>query len=187
LYVDASLEPAPHENAGANNEFIDVQWTRQGSPVTNILFTPSLKKNLLRVEDLYGKSHGLVYNPKGFDYVLRFTSGAFCCSNVKPRRFAECNLANGLYVGKSRLIEKSIAHDVLVLFDMQDKDELRLVRSDQVTLFDSTQLQGSPKYFEIQFLSDNSTAVKYYKDSLSLPGPNYWVPNQGDPPPGGLP
>jgi hypothetical protein len=188
VYADGDMVQHTHNKMGTNATAIDVKLFKGTELQTDMTFSQSLKKYLLRKSHLYGKESAPPFDRSKFDYILHFGSGKFCCSNVVPRRFAEANISSHLYTGKTVIPDTCIAHDVVVHFEMDDYSELRLERRDDGQLiFSSNQLSPVPRHFELQLIADDSTARKFFCDCLTLPGPNCWLPNQGHPPSQGEP
>jgi len=140
--------------------------------------------DILHLRDLYGAD--VPVSSKNFDCVLRFDAGLFCPAQVKPRKFKVYTSTGGQYTYSATeapvSIERPIAHNIHVLFLLDDGDKLELVR-DGVVFWSSSRLTFSHR-LEVEFIADNSTAEKFYRDALlSSLNDRCYVPNQGDPPP----
>ena len=160
-----------------------------GNSTGSIEVTDGLAQNILRRMDLY-QSNTPDFDRQKFDCVLAFTSGRFCCSMVKERRFVEYDLSTGNKTGKDHTPNKQIAHNVAVHFDLQDGDALELRKDDGTVLFSTTNLPPGTKRVDIDVVADNTTAAKLYRDALDLKAKGHttcWLPNQGDPPTLGCP
>ena len=124
-------------------------------------------------------------DPAKCDCIIHFDSGLFCPSMVKTRVFKEHKRqANGTlaYSPGDRLkTVRPIAHNVRVHFRLEDGEAMELARDEKP--FWSSKDYPATGQLEIEFVSDNSTAEKFYdvafKDEKSI----CWLPNQGDPPP----
>ena len=181
VYKNGYYYKNKHLKLGGYQSTIDVQWLRNGVPITGISVADCFKENLLRKSDLYS-SASPDYIRDNFDCIIKFSSGHFCCSNVMPRTFAETDVRTGLYTGKRKKVRKLIAHDAIVHFELVADDELKLTRSDGVELFSSNDLGTDVSHFEVQLIADNSTAERFFRDAMDHKGPTCWLPNQGHPP-----
>lgn len=183
-YVDAEEVPVRHNKLGAGK--INVIRTKGGVPVKGIQISRSLKKNLLRKKNLYEEPVP-DYDQKRMECKIHFASGNFRCSKVKDRRFIEVLVGGYNPTGKEKHFS-SIAHDVLVHFDLADDEELRLERENGPVLFSTGDVKAGTKHVEIELVANNSTAVKFFCDALDLTGRTHcWLPNQGDPTSTGTP
>jgi len=183
-YADGEEAPVKHNKLGQG--VINVIQTKGGVPVAGIKILDSLKRNLLRKEQLYdGRPPD--YNENAFECKIHFTSGNFRCSKVKDRRFIEVVVNGYAKTGKDKHL-RPIAHDVLVHYQLEDGDELRLEREKGPVLFSTTDLKPGTKHVEIELLTNNATATQFFCDALDLTGRTHcWLPNQGDPTSSGAP
>lgn len=182
-YADAEEVPVRYEKLGKGQ--INVIRTGGTDPVPPLKISDSLKTNLLRKETLYGKP-APPYDPKSIECTIHFTSGDFCCSMVKDRRFVEVPAGGGPPTGKDR--HELIAHNAVAHYDLADNEELRLERDNGTVLFSTNDVKRVPKHLEIEIVANNSTAARFFRDALDLKGRKHgWLPNQGDPPPTGVP
>jgi hypothetical protein len=139
--------------------------------------------DILHLRDLYGVD--MPVSAKNFDCVLRFDAGLFCSAQVKPRQFKVYRENNGQYLYSATdaplAVDRPIAHNIHVLFKLDDGDKLELAR-DGVVFWSSSRLTFAHR-LEVEFIADNSTAEKFYRDALTGLGDRCYLPNQGDPPP----
>jgi hypothetical protein len=183
-YADAREAPVRINKLGHGR--INVIRTGGVDPIPRLTISDSLKRNLLRKVDLYGKTSP-AYNERAFDCVIHFASGDFRCSKVKNRRFVEV-LVNGYAKTGNEKHLRPIAHDVLVHYLLADKEALRLERENGPVLFSTADLRTEATHIEIELLTNNATAEKFFCESLDLAGQtNCWLPNQGDPTSSGTP
>src|SRR5215216_2918225 len=138
------------------------------------------------MEDLYGKRKPKSVDRKKFDSIIRFESGLFSGSLLKPRYFDEYRKqANGKFAHtegcRRKLVSKPVAHNVLVQFTLDDGDALELVRDGKVIW--SSKDSGAKSRLEIEVIADNTTAEKFFRLALIEKMDSYWLPNIGDPPP----
>ena len=184
-YANGVKIPVRHDKLGQGT--VNVIHTKGNVPKTGIKIEDSLKKNLLRKEDLYGKGTAPDYNQQKMECMIHFSSGHFRCSKVKDRRFVEVSLAAGKPTGNDKHL-RPIAHDVLVHFKVADDEELRLERENGPVLFSTEDVPAGTEHVEIELVSNNTTAVQFFRDALDLTGRTHcWLPNQGDPTSTGTP
>lgn len=175
-YANAEEAPVRHNKLGKGT--INVIRTKGGAPVK---ISNSLKRNLLRKTDLYGKSSTPDYNMKAMECIIHFTSGDFRCSKVKNRRFIELVVAGYTPTGRDKYV-RPIAHDVLVHFLLADDEELRLERENGTVLFSTKDLKAGTAHVEIELLTNNDTARQFFCEAIDLSHQTLcWLPNQGDP------
>lgn len=146
--------------------------------------SPTFHDELLHMIDLYGE-HMPVDRAK-FDCIIRFDSGHFFGTMLKPRRFKEHKRqANGKYLhtpdAAVKMITKPIAHNVAVHFKLSKGEALELARDGVV--FWSSKDAGARERLDIEIIADNTTAEKFYRIALKGKRDSYWLPNQGEPPP----
>ena len=184
-YADGDKIPVKHDKLGRGT--VNVIHTKGNIPVKGIKIADSLKKNLLRKEDLYGQGTAPAYNWQNMECTIHFSSGQFRCSKVKDRRFVEVPLAGGQPTGNDKYV-RPIAHDVLVHFQLADDEQLRLERENGPVLFSTEDLAPGTQHVEIELVSNNATAVQFFREALDLKGRKHcWLPNQGDPTSTGTP
>jgi esterase/lipase superfamily enzyme len=168
------------------NSIIEVRHVKANGEIkkTGLMESPMFHRELLQLKELYGRD--MPVDRRKFDCVIRFDSGYFSGSLVKPRYFEEHKKqANGRFVhtaeDKRKLIRKPIAHNVLVHFKLNKGESLELVRDGEV--FWSSRDSGAKELLEIEIIADNMTAEKFYRQALQDKRDSYWLPNIGDPPP----
>ena len=184
-YANGEKIAVKHDKLGRGK--VNVVHTKGKDPVTGIKISDSLKQNLLRKEDLYGKGTAPEYDQRTMECTIHFASGHFRCSKVKDRRFVEVPIAGGKATGKDKHL-RPIAHDVLVHFYLADDEELRLERENGPVLFSTGDAPAGTDHIEIEIVSNNATAVQFFRDALDLTGRTHcWLPNQGDPTSTGTP
>jgi hypothetical protein len=148
--------------------------------------SPSFHSQLLHTEDLYGKGKHQAMDRAKFDCIIRFESGYFCGSLVKPRYFEEIKKqADGKFAHTEgcgrKLVKKPIAHNILVHFKLNNGETLELERDGKVIW--SSKDSGVKDWLELEIIADNTTAEKFYRLALKDEKDSYWLPNNGDPPP----
>jgi hypothetical protein len=111
---------------------VEVQHLKaDGEHTEGVKALPTFHGQLLHMKDLYGQHMPMDHSR--FDCVLRFESGNFCGSFVKPRYFAKRGRqANGRFehtqeCGRKPL-SKPIAHNVVVHFKLNEANALELAR-----------------------------------------------------------
>jgi hypothetical protein len=144
----------------------------------------SFHSDILHLRDLYGADVKTASD--SFDCVLRFDAGLFCAAQVKPRQFKLYRQQpNGEYTYSSAdaplVLDRPIAHNIHVLFRLEDGESLELVRDG--VIFWSSRWISITHRVEIEVIADNSTAEKFYRLALPSLSNQCWLPNQGDPPP----
>jgi hypothetical protein len=148
-------------------------------------YSDDFLKGLLRRSELYDGGVVPELIPSRFDWIFRFDSGRFRASSVKERAFkqveAHTNQANG-----NRRTLRPIVHDVVVHYELR-ADEYFELSNDDAKLWSTADHQNVTKRFDIEIVAPHGTAENYYRDALNHKGQHYWLPNQGDPGPMGLP
>jgi hypothetical protein len=138
---------------------------------------------LLHMKDLYDRD--MLVDRNNFDAIIRFDSGLFVGSMIKLSGFRkQQKLGDGHFaysLSDPPQVSKPIAHDVNVFFTLTEGESLELTRDGQV--FWSSRLLRLSDRLEIEFIADNSTAHKFYRDALKEELDTYWIPNGEDPPP----
>ena len=182
-YADGESTAVRHEKLG--NGRISVTRTKSGAPVTGVKISDSLKQHLLRKKDLYGDP-APNFDPNKIECTIHFTSGDFCCSMVKDRRFIEVPVSGGNLLSES--YSRPIAHNVVVHYNLEADEELRVERDKGTVLFSTRDVSSGTKHVQIELVANNATAVQFFREALDLKGrTSCWLPNQGDPPPTGGP
>ncbi len=178
VYANAEELPVNHPKLGKGR--ISVIRTKAGASINGLMITDSLKQNLLRKVDLYGDPSP-PWDLNGLECVIHFTSGTFRCSKVKDRRFEEVTIGSWQPTGGEQFT-RPIAHDVLVHFDLEDDEELRIENEQGPVLFSTKDLAPGTRHVEIELLTNNATAKSFFCSALDLRGRKHcWLPNQGDP------
>jgi hypothetical protein len=136
-----------------------------------------LSANRLTFDRLYGQDKEI--DETKFDCTIRFHSGYFRPSMIKARRFKSDQVTPG--ADPPKWID-SIAHNIVVHYTIEGREELRLVKGNQ-TIWSSKGHADSAKLLEIEFIADHATAEQFYRDCLKNHTGPHWLPNQGDPPP----
>ena len=151
-----------------------------GKEIANgIHLSQSLIKNLLRIHKLHGR---VVHTDRQkFDCCFHFNSGVFRCSHVMPRIFKEVNGITHQLTGQFKTTPP-IAHDVVVEYQLE-KGESFKIGSGKDDIWSTVSHPNVTKRFDLEVIAENSTAELYYREMLKLGRLNYWLPNQGHPPP----
>ena len=76
----------------------------------------------------------------------------------------------------------AIAHDVVVEYQLAAGESFRIASGNDV-LWSTAEYPNVTRRFDIECIADNSTTEFYYREMLKLGRLNYWLPNQGQPPP----
>ncbi|MEK6324649.1 MAG: hypothetical protein AABN33_23660 [Acidobacteriota bacterium] len=174
-------QPLSNTKLGKRNETIDVQHlAADGSVKAGVNQSQSFKKDILKKNELYptGTPDFIVSE---YDCILRFHSGDFESKDVRPRTFKEHRLSDDGATGNS-LPTRPIANDVLVHFDLDLGEELRLRRDGGTDVWSSSSIGSATKRVEVKLLTDTSLDTKYFRTALKHKGPHYHRPNP-DPPP----
>jgi hypothetical protein len=180
------VQSQPNIKLGNGKQTIDVQHlAADGSLKVGVTLSPSFTKTLLLKMDLYGKDVP-DFDETAFDCTFRFHSGDFDSSDVKPRLFKEQTVSRGVASGNDQTT-KPIAHDVLVNYDLEDGEILRIVREDGKELWSTRSAGSTANQIDVKVLADASTTMKYYDDAIQHKSSYCWVPNPADPPPVGVP
>lgn len=148
-----------------------------------IRLSESLYKSLLRMHKLHGR---IVHaDREKFDCCFHFNSGMFRCSHVMSRVFKEVHGVSHQPTGQVKTIS-SIAHDVVVEYELQDQETFQILapgKDKNESIWSSAEYPNVTRRFDLEVIAENSTAEFYYREMLKLGRQNYWVPNQGQPPP----
>ncbi len=184
VFVDRKGQDTSVPNKlGAGARLIEVvHKDASGSMKRNdIQHAPNFGSSLLKLSDLYG--HDVQVDWKSMDFILRFYSGYFVPSMVKQRDFKkyQSDAKNGMSFTGEKVSLDPIAHNIVVYFNLDDGETFELI-ADNTTILSSSSLAVSQKLV-IEVLADNSTADKFYCSCLMGGLTEYWMPNQGDPPP----
>ena len=143
-------------------------------------------EQLLHFEHLYGLGNHQPIEPKNFDCIIRFDSGHLRASMVKKRDFKEHRKQqDGSFKHDPKdkpTTVKPIAHDMVVYFTLADDEALELARDGAP--FWTSKGKAIGRRLEIEIAADNSTAEKFFRESMvDRNKASYFLPNQGDPPP----
>lgn len=163
---------------GNSNRRIDL-WhlLADGSGETRISLSHSFVDHLLDLRELYSDDQPSV-NLKAFDCILRFHSGEFHAADVRNRTF---KVVTPLGHIERTFTTKPIANDVVVHYNLEDGEELQLIRDDGTMLLSSSLLSGA-SHLEIRLNAGEYSDGKYYDAALLNRGEYIWLPNP-DPPP----
>ena len=151
-----------------------------------VLGAKGFQEKLLHLSDLYDTDDFPAIDSTKFDCIIRFDSGRFCPALVKPRDFKKYSMdattgkLAASYIEK-KTVHKPIPHNIQVHFTLEDGETIQFARDGKV--FWSSKDSGAKQRLDIDIIADNSTAEKFYCAALKCKGGNYWLPNQGDPPP----
>lgn len=182
IYADGEMvgEINPGQ-MGTGCRKIDVRkYDASGSEIaSNIELSQCLLKHLLRLHTVYG--HVVHSDRDKYDCLFHFNSGHFCSSKLKTRDFKEVHGKSHSETGRRKSLEL-IAHDILVHYELEPGETLRL-NCDGGKIWSSGDQEKIARRLDIEIMADNSTAEMFYREGLKLMGQNYWLPNQGDPPP----
>lgn len=171
----------PKTRLGTRNERIDVQHVAaDGSVKAGVNQSASFKKDILKKNELYPVDTP-DFIASEYDCILRFYSGDFESSDLRARVFKEHRLSDDGATGNSRTT-RPIANDVLVHFDLDNGEELRLRRHSGTDVWSSSSVGSATKRVEVKLLADISLDTKYFGKALKHKGPHYHRPNP-DPPP----
>jgi hypothetical protein len=151
----------------------------------------SLDNHLLHLDQLYcddedeeQRRFGLpVIDPAKFESMIHFNSGHFSESLVKDRWFRETvkgTAGKHIATGKRRK-HLAVAHNLLVHFKLDEDERLEVLKDGEPFL--STLELGVTERLVIEFVAENSTGNKFYRDSFVAEPPKFWEPNCEDPPP----
>ena len=146
---------------------------------TTIELSECLLNHLLRLHNVYG--HVVHSDREKHDCVFHFNSGHFCSSKLKARDFKELDGKSHAETGRRKSVGV-IAHDIAIHYELEPGEALKLMCEGK-PLWSSSDYGPIKRRLEVEILADNSTAEMFYRESLKLMGQNYWLPNQGDPPP----
>jgi hypothetical protein len=179
IYADGNLVSGPILKLGAGGDRIDVKLERGGSRLeTGVQDGRSFPDDVLRRELLYGAQIPL--DERKLDSVLRFHSGQFRPSMVKRRYFKQHD-PSGKLAAPTRKDMGSIAHNIIVHYELFDGDKLSLA-SKTKTYFQQLIDASIADRLDLEILADDSTALKYFCDCVDPATGVFWVPNQGSPP-----
>lgn len=180
VYADGEeVNPSRLLKLGMGKSRIDVLHTRSDGFINEGLkLTKTFRKHLLRKGDLYEEIPE--WNRSAYDCILNFNSGRFAASVVKPGLFRQHLVEGGDPTGKAQPI-RPIARDVVVSFELDQGEVLRLTRDDGTDLWSSAEIEAGTKRIEIQITADETTAEKFYGKGLKHNGKHYWL--MSDPPP----
>lgn len=164
---------------GTSSRVVDIILKKpDGSAESGINLSEGFCSHMLRLHKLHGR---FVHVDRDmFDCVFKFNSGHLRCSKVKARDFKEMNGRTNELSGRKHI--PPIAHDVAIHYEIEDGGEL-VFNSNGKQTWSSKDHPDIKKRFDIEIMADHTTADMYFNQCLKLRGQNYWLPNQGDPPP----
>jgi hypothetical protein len=178
---------------------IEIRHTGTSQPTSGVKVSIPFAESLLKIEDLY-KADGPKFKKDEFDCTLVFNSGRVCASLIKPRAFKAYNTSDldakranpaapdPSPQGDPIPLPRSIPHNFVVHYKLEDGETLEFVDSNDDPVFSTSQLPDGTERFEIELIADNSTCHSFYHRALDLTNhPTCYLPNQGDPPPVGMP
>jgi hypothetical protein len=183
VFEDGSqVQPPPNIKLGTGQ--IEVQHVEaDGTTVkTGVNQLPSFTQDILKKGDLYEQADCPDFITAEYDCILRFHSGDFESSDVRSRVFREHRVSDDVHTGTNKTT-RGIANDVLVRYDLEKDETLRLGRhggADEV--WSSSSAGTGAQSVEVKILADASTDSRYYKTALSHKVSHYYLPNS-DPPP----
>jgi hypothetical protein len=182
VYADGTEIAHPRLELGTGNRIIEVvHKSPLDSRRTGITDSPQLMSSLLAMSMLYpGETAAADWDR--FDYRIRFYSGRFRPSMVKPRRFKEHRLGTGSSNPAVRNDVGTIAHDIVVDYYLECGDVLT-IEANGNKIWSSESAGSNCRKLDIEFLADDSTALKFFCERLEQNKDCYWIPNQGNPPP----
>jgi hypothetical protein len=176
-----SLQAPDDPKLGKGNQRIEVEHVGSNGIVkfpVNLL--DSFKDNILKKDDLYETKDMPDFIASEYDCVLRFRSGDFEGSDVTDRRFTEHSLSDDRPTGNEK--SKAIANEILVHFDLGDREVLRLRRANGLDLWSISSDGTETKPVQVKILADESLNSYYHKRALAHKCGHYYLPNS-DPPP----
>ncbi|PYP89911.1 MAG: hypothetical protein DMF61_01535 [Blastocatellia bacterium AA13] len=148
-----------------------------------IRITDSLNKNLLKMHKLHGR---IVHaDREKFDCCFHFNSGIFRCSHVMSRIFKEVHGVSHEPTGQVKTIS-SVAHDVVIEYELKEQESFQILAPGNGkvdTIWSSLNHSSVSRRFDLEIIAENATSDFYFREMLKLGRQNYWLPNQGQPPP----
>jgi TIR domain len=140
-------------------------------------------QHLLHMNQLYGE--WVRAERSKFDCILRFQSGHFSPSSIKPIYFyMHRSQADGRF---SRIMAEpgkllhEIAHNLGIHYKLQRGEALELARGGET--FWSSLSTGAKERLVIEIVADATTTEKYYRYALKRKRDGYWLPAPGLYPP----
>jgi hypothetical protein len=168
-------------------ELIFEHLDKEQNPYKQLTRTKAFIDSLLRMRDLYGEEFPQ-FKEKCFDCTLRFDSGTFSPSVVRPHGFREVHTGETKQTG-------SIAHDVLIEFELEGNEALilreRLPDEDEVEraklqiptpIWTTARLPADWRWANIQIIADSPSTNKFYREAVNNNGKDIWLPNPEPPP-----
>ena len=152
----------------------------QGKDIgAGVTYSECFNEHLLRLSSLYGVE--IPVDPARFHCSFWFNSGHFCCSKPKMRAFKEYYGGTDELTGIRKTIGP-IAHDIAIHYRLAEGEAI-VLKSNGQPIWSTANHPSITSRFDIEILADNTTAEMFYRDALILNQANYFLPNQGDPPP----
>lgn len=183
VFEDGSqVKPPPNIKLGGDR--IEVQHVEaDGTTVkSGVNQSESFTQDILKKVDLYDKADCPDFKVSAYDCILRFNSGDFESTNLSTRVFNQHWVNDGVETGDSKTT-REIANDVLVHYDLEKDETLRLGRHDGADVIWSISSNGNgTQNVEVKILADESTQSGYFKKALDHKALHYYRPNS-DPPP----
>jgi hypothetical protein len=165
---------------GNKNEHVHVEHVdTEGGVKTDVVREASFKQDILRKNELFPVDTP-DFLPDEYDCILHFHSGIFKSFDVRDRVFHEHRLSDDSATGNTHPTGRKIANDVLVEFQVEKGEELRLRNS--IGILWSSSWAGSAQQVSVKLRADGALDKNYFRKALKHKGPNYKLPNP-DPPP----
>lgn len=180
VYVDGE-EASPHEYKLKPGNVVVQHLDRRGNPKTGLVLTNAFRNAVLHLHELYGSEDLPEFDRACFHCTIRFDSGTLSPSVVKPHRFNEVPAKGNSRTGLPRET-RSIAHDVLVQFELDEGETLRLVSDDGSEICSTGSFADGWKWANFQVVADYPFVEKIYRDAVRHKGKSYWLPNPEPPP-----
>jgi hypothetical protein len=182
VYVDGE-EASPHEYTLKRGDLSVQHLDRTGQPKNEKgpVLTNAFSKAVLRLRELYDPKDAPAFDKASFHCTIRFDSGILSPSVVKPHRFREAPAAGA---PKARPLKetRAIAHDILVQFELEDGEVLRLVRDDGTEICSTGAFADGWKWANFQVIADYAFVEKFFRGAVKHTGKSYWLPNPDAPP-----
>ena len=183
VFEDGSqVQPPPNIKLGGDQ--IEVQHVEaDGTTVkTGVNQSESFTQDILKKVDLYAKVDCPDFKVAAYDCILRFNSGDFESANLSTRVFNKHRVSDDVDIADSTTT-REIANDVLVQYDLEKDETLRLGRHGGADVIWSISSNGNgTQNVEVKILADESTHSGYFKRALDHKVSHYYMPNS-DPPP----
>lgn len=176
------VQPPPNIKLGGDQ--IEVQHLEaDGTTVkTGVNQSTSFTQDILKKNDLYQPADCPDFIVAEYDCILRFHSGDFESSDVGTRVFSKHRISDDVNIGTSNT-NRSIANEVLVNYDLEKDETLRLGRhGGGDVIWSSSSAGDGVQNVEVRILADESTNSGYYKRALDHKVSHYFLPNSHPPP-----